>query len=182
MFGYATREAEITCPSRWTLPIRVLQELSYIGITTAAHPLPAARCQVAGNDREIWRDDNTPQRIDTTIVVSTQHDDFASGRNAGCHQRILSPFVIEGHRKADPASRAVVGPYPFTTSTHRGICDQRAARRYRPDQAENHRGYLRKEGARRRGFLGQRILQSRPVTGVCHTSYRENVVASGLCG
>ena len=76
MFGYATRETENYMPLALDLAHKILQEMSYIrknepGIIPYLRP--DAKSQVTIE----YSDDNKPQRIDT-IVVSTQHDDFAS--------------------------------------------------------------------------------------------------------
>lgn len=76
MFGYATRETENYMPLALDLAHKILQEMSFIrnnepGIIPYLRP--DAKSQVTIE----YSDDNIPQRIDT-IVVSTQHDDFAS--------------------------------------------------------------------------------------------------------
>jgi S-adenosylmethionine synthetase len=76
MFGYATRETENYMPLALDLAHKILQELSYIRNNELAlmpYLRPDAKSQVTIE----YSDDNLPQRIDT-IVVSTQHDDFAS--------------------------------------------------------------------------------------------------------
>ncbi len=75
MFGYATKETENYMPLALDLAHSILQEISNI---RRNHPeligylRPDAKSQVTIE----YSDDNVPQRIDT-IVVSTQHDDFA---------------------------------------------------------------------------------------------------------
>lgn len=76
MFGYATKETENYMPLALDLSHKILQEMS--GIRNNEPELigyfrPDAKSQVTIE----YSDDNVPQRIDT-IVVSTQHDDFAS--------------------------------------------------------------------------------------------------------
>ena len=76
MFGYATRETENYMPLALDLAHKILQELSYIRNNESSlipYLRPDAKSQVTIE----YSDDNVPQRIDT-IVVSTQHDDFAS--------------------------------------------------------------------------------------------------------
>ena len=76
MFGYATKETDNYMPLALDLAHKILQELSIIRNN---HPeligylRPDAKSQVTIE----YSDDNIPQRIDS-IVVSTQHDDFAS--------------------------------------------------------------------------------------------------------
>lgn len=76
MFGYATKETDNYMPLALDLAHKILQELSEIRNN---HPeligylRPDAKSQVTIE----YSDDNVPQRIDS-IVVSTQHDDFAS--------------------------------------------------------------------------------------------------------
>lgn len=74
MFGYATVETENFMPLALDLSHRILKELAAIrrenkGIT---YLRPDAKAQVTIE----YSDDNVPQRIDT-IVISTQHDEFA---------------------------------------------------------------------------------------------------------
>lgn len=76
MFGYATRETENYMPLALDLAHKILQEMSYIRNNEPSiipYLRPDAKSQVTIE----YSDDNQPQRIDT-IVVSTQHDDFAS--------------------------------------------------------------------------------------------------------
>jgi S-adenosylmethionine synthetase len=75
MFGYATRETENYMPLALDLAHKILQEL---GKTRKAgkelkYLRPDAKSQVTIE----YNDNNQPIRIDT-IVVSTQHDDFAA--------------------------------------------------------------------------------------------------------
>ncbi len=76
MFGYATKETENYMPLALDLAHKILQELSYIRNNEPeliGYLRPDAKSQVTIE----YSDDNVPQRIDS-IVVSTQHDDFAS--------------------------------------------------------------------------------------------------------
>jgi S-adenosylmethionine synthetase len=76
MFGYATRETDNYMPLALDLAHKILQELSFIRnneLILIPYLRPDAKSQVTIE----YSDDNAPQRIDT-IVVSTQHDDFAS--------------------------------------------------------------------------------------------------------
>ncbi len=76
MFGYATKETENYMPLALDLAHKVLQELSYIRNNEPnliGYLRPDAKSQVTIE----YSDDNVPQRIDS-IVVSTQHDDFAT--------------------------------------------------------------------------------------------------------
>jgi len=76
MFGYATRETDNYMPLALDLAHKILQELSFIRnneLDLIPYLRPDAKSQVTIE----YSDDNVPQRIDT-IVVSTQHDDFAS--------------------------------------------------------------------------------------------------------
>jgi S-adenosylmethionine synthetase len=75
MFGFATKETENYMPLALDLAHKILQELSYIRNNEPnliGYLRPDAKSQVTIE----YSDDHTPQRIDT-IVVSTQHDDFA---------------------------------------------------------------------------------------------------------
>ncbi|MES2556159.1 MAG: methionine adenosyltransferase [Bacteroidota bacterium] len=76
MFGYATKETENYMPLALDLAHKILQELSAIRNTETSvigYLRPDAKSQVTIE----YSDDNVPQRIDS-IVVSTQHDDFAT--------------------------------------------------------------------------------------------------------
>ena len=74
MFGYATNETENYMPLALDLSHRILLELAAIrkGGQEMTYLRPDAKSQVTIE----YSDNNVPQRIDT-IVVSTQHDDFA---------------------------------------------------------------------------------------------------------
>ena len=75
MFGYATNETDNYMPLPLDLAHAILREMSAIRNTeTALMPYlrPDAKSQVTIE----YSDDDQPTRIDT-IVVSTQHDDFA---------------------------------------------------------------------------------------------------------
>lgn len=74
MFGYATNETENYMPLALDLAHSILKELSEIRREGKEVPYlrPDAKSQVTIE----YSDDHKPQRIDT-IVVSTQHDDFA---------------------------------------------------------------------------------------------------------
>ncbi len=75
MFGYATKETENYMPLALDLSHKILQELAKLRRESDAitYLRPDAKAQVTIE----YSDDNVPQRIDA-IVVSTQHDDFAS--------------------------------------------------------------------------------------------------------
>jgi len=74
MFGYATNETENYMPFPLDLSHRILRELSAIrkGGKEMTYLRPDAKSQVTVE----YDDDNHPLRIDT-IVLSTQHDEFA---------------------------------------------------------------------------------------------------------
>lgn len=76
MFGYATKETDNYMPLALDISHKILQELSTIRNNepeVIGYLRPDAKSQVTIE----YSDNNVPQRIDT-IVVSTQHDDFAS--------------------------------------------------------------------------------------------------------
>jgi S-adenosylmethionine synthetase len=76
MFGFATKETDNYMPLALDLAHKILQELSYIRNNEPlliGYLRPDAKSQVTIE----YSDNHVPQRIDT-IVVSTQHDDFAS--------------------------------------------------------------------------------------------------------
>ncbi|MBP7184407.1 MAG: methionine adenosyltransferase [Saprospiraceae bacterium] len=74
MFGYATRETDNYMPLALDLAHKILQTLSEIRREgkLMTYLRPDAKSQVTIE----YSDEHQPQRIDT-IVVSTQHDDFA---------------------------------------------------------------------------------------------------------
>jgi S-adenosylmethionine synthetase len=74
MFGYATRETENYMPLALDLSHRILKELAEIRRENKdiTYLRPDSKSQVTIE----YSDDNVPQRIDS-IVVSTQHDEFA---------------------------------------------------------------------------------------------------------
>ena len=76
MFGYATIETENYMPLALDLAHKILQELSYIR-NNEPDLIPYLRPDAKSQVTIEYSDDNAPQRIDT-IVVSTQHDDFAA--------------------------------------------------------------------------------------------------------
>lgn len=75
MFGYATNETDNYMPLALDLSHRILKELADIrkAQEMMTYLRPDAKAQVTIE----YSDDNIPQRIDA-IVVSTQHDEFAS--------------------------------------------------------------------------------------------------------
>ncbi|AEE52315.1 methionine adenosyltransferase [Haliscomenobacter hydrossis] len=75
MFGYATSETDNYMPLPLDLSHRILQELSSIR-KTHADLMPYLRPDAKSQVTIEYSDDHQPIRIDT-IVVSTQHDDFA---------------------------------------------------------------------------------------------------------
>ena len=77
MFGYATNETENYMPLALDLSHKILEVLADIrkGGKQMKYLRPDAKSQVTIE----YNDDNTPKRIDT-IVVSTQHDDFAADK------------------------------------------------------------------------------------------------------
>jgi S-adenosylmethionine synthetase len=76
MFGFATKETDNYMPLALDLAHKILQELSSIRNNEPSligYLRPDAKSQVTIE----YSDNHEPQRIDT-IVVSTQHDDFAA--------------------------------------------------------------------------------------------------------
>ncbi len=77
MFGYATRETENYMPLALDLAHKLLIELANLRREgkEIGYLRPDAKSQVTIE----YSDDNQPIRIDT-IVISTQHDDFAQDK------------------------------------------------------------------------------------------------------
>ncbi|MFN8430610.1 MAG: methionine adenosyltransferase [Spirosomataceae bacterium] len=75
MFGFATTETDNFMPLALDLSHKILEELAAIRRENAEikYLRPDSKSQVTIE----YSDDNVPQRIDT-IVISTQHDDFAA--------------------------------------------------------------------------------------------------------
>ncbi len=74
MFGYATNETENYMPLALDLAHKILQELA--AIRKAGQEMTYLRPDSKSQVTIEYSDDHVPQRIDT-IVVSTQHDEFA---------------------------------------------------------------------------------------------------------
>ena len=96
MFGYATRETENYMPLALDLAHRILLELAELRRENKdiTYLRPDSKSQVTIE----YSDDNIPQRIDS-IVVSTQHDDFADDQTMLAKIRqdiieILIPRVV----------------------------------------------------------------------------------------
>jgi S-adenosylmethionine synthetase len=107
MFGYATKETENYMPLALDLAHKILQEMSAIRNNEAAlipYLRPDAKSQVTIE----YSDDNVPQRIDT-IVVSTQHDDFANEAEmlAKIKKDIIEIVIPRVKAKLSPAIQAL---------------------------------------------------------------------------
>ncbi|NND15261.1 MAG: methionine adenosyltransferase [Eudoraea sp.] len=97
MFGYATNETENYMPLALDIAHRILRELAELRRESDQVPYlrPDAKAQVTLE----YSEENVPQRIDT-IVVSTQHDDFAASDDAMLEKiqydikKVLIPRVI----------------------------------------------------------------------------------------
>ena len=136
MFGYATNETENYMPLALALAHSILRELSALRKSGEISYLrPDAKSQVTIE----YSDDHKPIRIDS-IVVSTQHDDFASDDEMLAKIRkditeILIPRVKDKQKKAiqdlftneikyhiNPTGRFVIGgPHGDTGLTGRKI-------------------------------------------------------------
>jgi S-adenosylmethionine synthetase len=102
MFGYATNETDNYMPLALDLSHKILQELSLIRnneSTLIPYLRPDSKSQVTIE----YSDDNVPQRIDT-IVVSTQHDDFAEEKEmlAKIKQDIIQIVIPRVKQKLKP--------------------------------------------------------------------------------
>jgi S-adenosylmethionine synthetase len=107
MFGYATKETENYMPLALDLAHKILEEMSAIRNNEAAlipYLRPDAKSQVTIE----YSDDNVPQRIDT-IVVSTQHDDFAPEAEmlAKIKKDIIEIVIPRVKAKLKPALQAL---------------------------------------------------------------------------
>jgi S-adenosylmethionine synthetase len=107
MFGYATKETDNYMPLALDLAHKILEEMSAIRNNEAAlipYLRPDAKSQVTIE----YSDDNIPQRIDT-IVVSTQHDDFAPEAEmlAKIKKDIIQIVIPRVKAKLKPALQAL---------------------------------------------------------------------------
>ncbi len=107
MFGYATKETENYMPLALDLAHKILQELSTIRNNESeviGYLRPDAKSQVTIE----YSDDNVPQRIDS-IVVSTQHDDFATEPEmlAKIKEDIISIVIPRVKAKLKPELQAL---------------------------------------------------------------------------
>jgi S-adenosylmethionine synthetase len=107
MFGYATKETDNYMPLALDLAHKILEEMSAIRNNEAAlipYLRPDAKSQVTIE----YSDDNVPQRIDT-IVVSTQHDDFAPEAEmlAKIKKDIIEIVIPRVKAKLTPALQAL---------------------------------------------------------------------------
>lgn len=92
MFGYATNETENYMPLPLDLSHRILKKLAKIRRENneIQYLRPDAKCQVTVE----YDEENTPIRIDS-IVISTQHDDFAEDQSMSKQiKRDLIHFLI----------------------------------------------------------------------------------------
>src|SRR6187455_2084482 len=101
MFGYATNETEDYMPLALDLAHKLLQELAALRRENKQikYLRPDAKSQVTLE----YNDNNRPSRIDS-IVISTQHDDFATDANMAEKIRkdminILMPRVKSKYKK-----------------------------------------------------------------------------------
>lgn len=75
MFGYATNETSNFMPLALDISHKILVELAAIRRMEGDGPMPYLRPDAKSQVTIEYSDDHVPQRI-STIVVSTQHDDF----------------------------------------------------------------------------------------------------------
>jgi S-adenosylmethionine synthetase len=107
MFGYATKETDNYMPLALDLAHKILEEMSAIRNNESAlipYLRPDAKSQVTIE----YSDDNVPQLIDT-IVVSTQHDDFAPEAEmlAKIKKDIIEIVIPRVKAKLKPALQAL---------------------------------------------------------------------------
>ena len=107
VFGYATKETDNYMPLALDLAHKILEEMSAIRNNESAlipYLRPDAKSQVTIE----YSDDNIPQRIDT-IVVSTQHDDFAPEAEmlAKIKKDIIEIVIPRVKAKLKPALQAL---------------------------------------------------------------------------
>ncbi len=104
MFGYASNETEEYMPLPLMIASKILQELAHIRKHGDEMPYlrPDAKAQVTIE----YDDQNKPLRIDT-IVISTQHDDFAPEKEM--HERIFRDIkkilIPRVEKSLSPANR-----------------------------------------------------------------------------
>jgi S-adenosylmethionine synthetase len=102
MFGYATNETDTYMPLALDLAHKILQELSLVRREgkQMKYLRPDAKSQVTIE----YSDKNVPQRIDT-IVVSTQHDEFADEKAMleRIRKDVISIVIPRVRRKCKPS-------------------------------------------------------------------------------
>ncbi|MEA5139391.1 methionine adenosyltransferase [Arcicella rigui] len=103
MFGYATKETDNYMPLALDLAHQILKEMSAIRNNEPElinYLRPDAKSQVTIE----YSDDNVPQRIDT-IVVSTQHDEFADDETmlAKIKEDVINIVIPRVKAKCKPA-------------------------------------------------------------------------------
>ncbi len=137
MFGYATNETENYMPLPLDLSHRILKELAKVRRENneIQYLRPDAKCQVTVE----YNEENIPIRIDS-IVISTQHDDFAEDRimskqikrdlihfliprvKAGLSKKLQNLFTNDVTYHINPTGKFVIGgPHGDTGLTGRKI-------------------------------------------------------------
>jgi len=137
MFGYATNETENYMPLPLDLSHQILKELAKIRRENneIQYLRPDSKCQVTVE----YDDENTPIRIDS-IVISTQHDDFAEDQlmskqikqdlihvliprvKAGLSKKLQNLFTDDITYHINPTGKFVTGgPHGDTGLTGRKI-------------------------------------------------------------
>lgn len=106
MFGYATSETDNFMPLALDLSHRILKELSRI--RKAGQELTYLRPDAKSQVTIEYDDQNQPVRIDS-IVVSTQHDDFADDETmlAQIKADIISVVIPNVKRQLQPSVQAL---------------------------------------------------------------------------
>lgn len=102
MFGYATRETDNYMPLALDIAHKILQELSRT--RRAGKELKYLRPDAKSQVTIEYDDNNQPVRIDT-IVVSTQHDDFATDKKMldQIRQDIIKVIIPRVKRQLKPS-------------------------------------------------------------------------------
>lgn len=108
MFGYASNETPEYMPLALSLSHRLLQELA--ALRREARDIDYLRPDAKAQVTLQYNDDHTPKKIDT-IVISTQHDDFAEEETmlGKIKNDIISILVPRVKAKLSPEVQALFG-------------------------------------------------------------------------
>jgi S-adenosylmethionine synthetase len=168
MFGFACNDTPELMPLPIALAHRILNRLTEARFAGEAKWLrPDSKSQVT-----VEYDGQTAVRIDT-VVVSTQH---------GPEVAIRRSTISWSSRSSNRACRTVWSTVRSSiTSTRRGVCGRRSARRLRLDGAQDHCRHLRRMGRHGGGaFSGKDPTKVDRSAAYMARHVAKTIVAAGL--